>query len=229
MALEWGGIIADCACAKATASAGSLTPPPAFRYGTFLKFATSWQAVGARPNNLKIMKKFGFISYLLCLFLNIGCAQVPEERPQVENPAFDKKLVKLLQFSVPLIGVEELRNIQREVYIFDTREWREYEVSHIEGAKYLGYADFDAKRLQEIPKNAKIVLYCSVGYRSEKIGERLQKMDFENVYNLYGSIFEWANEGYPVVDAKGKTSNKMHTYNKSWSKWLNAEKITKIW
>ncbi len=184
---------------------------------------------GARPNNLNIMKKLGFISYLLCSFLNIGCAQVPKERPHLENPAFDKKLAKLLQFSVPLIGVQELHNIQREVYIFDTREWREYEVSHIEGARYLGYDDFDAKRLQDIPKNAKIVLYCSVGYRSEKIGEKVRKLGYEKVYNLYGSIFEWANEGYPVVDLKGNPSDKVHTYNKDWSKWLDAEKVTKTW
>jgi len=175
------------------------------------------------------MKQLGFFSFLLCWFFQIGCAQVPTDRPKLESPAFDRKLQQLLQFSVPLIGVQELRNIQAEVYIFDTREWQEYQVSHIEGARYLGYEKFDAQRLQEIPKGSKIVVYCSVGYRSEKIGEKLNKLGYEKVYNLYGSIFEWANQGYPVVNEQGKPIKKVHTYNKAWSKWLATDAAQKVW
>lgn len=175
------------------------------------------------------MKIFSYISFVMCLFLKIGCAQVPEHRPRLQNEAFDRKLTQLLQFSIPLIGVQELQNIRNEVYIFDTREWREYAVSNIEGARYLGYEDFDAQRLQDIPKDAKIVLYCSVGYRSEKIGEKLRKLGYQEVYNLYGSIFEWVNAGYVVVDAQKNPVKKVHTYNKAWSKWLQADKAEKIW
>ncbi|MFN7115926.1 MAG: rhodanese-like domain-containing protein [Saprospiraceae bacterium] len=176
-----------------------------------------------------MMKKLGFLSFLFCVFLNVGCAQAPEQRPKIGNKAFDKKLTQLLQFTVPLIGVQELRNIQDEVHIFDTRKKEEYAVSHIAGARYLGYEDFDEQRLQGISKDAKIVLYCSVGYRSEKIGEKLQKLGYKQVYNLYGSIFEWANQGYPVVDVQDKTVQKVHTYNKDWSKWVNDGAAQKIW
>lgn len=169
------------------------------------------------------------LSVMYIFFLQIGCTQTPTKRPSVQNPAFDQKLEQLLRFSVPLIGVEELKNIQREVHIFDTREWPEYEVSHIEGAEYLGYDHFDEKRLADIPKDARIVLYCSVGYRSEKTGEKLRKLGFSNVYNLYGSIFEWVNQGNEIVDASGKKTNRLHTYNKTWSQWVASEKATKIW
>jgi len=175
------------------------------------------------------MKKAGIISFVVSWIFQIGCTQTPANRPKIENPAFDQKLQHLLRFSVPLIGVQELRNIQSEVYIFDTRKQEEYAVSHIAGAKYAGYEDFDEQVLQGVPGDAKIVLYCSVGYRSEKIGEQLQKRGYENVYNLYGSIFEWANQGYPVVDAQGKPVKKVHTYNKAWSKWMEAPGIQKIW
>ncbi len=161
--------------------------------------------------------------------LQIGCAQIPADRPPLKNGQFDKKLTQMLRFSVPIIGVEELYNIQNEVHIFDTREWSEYQVSHIKGAQYLGYDQFDATRLQELPKDAKIVLYCSVGYRSEKIGERLQKMGYENVYNLYGSIFEWANQGKEMVDSKGQPTKQLHTYNKNWSRWVEPGKAEKTW
>lgn len=165
----------------------------------------------------------------IVLFINAGCAQKSDSPGLCLNPEFDQKVNNLIDFSVPTIGVKALKEIKNDIYLFDTRELSEYEVSHIEGAKFLGYKDFDPSRLNSIPKDAKIVLYCSVGYRSEKIGEQLQKLGYKDVSNLYGSIFEWVNQGNPVVDKNGNTSNQVHTYNKQWSKWVNGQKIEKIW
>lgn len=159
-----------------------------------------------------------------------ACGQPPPaDRPHLGSPKFDKKVESLLRFSVPLIGVKELNNIQSEVHIFDTRSEEEYSISHIPGASFLGYSSFDSKTIQDIPKTDTIVLYCSVGYRSEKIGERLQKMGYTQVFNLYGSIFEWANEGYPLVDEQGRPAKSIHTYNKNWSQWVEAENLEKTW
>ena len=145
------------------------------------------------------------------------------------NPEFDQKVKNTIEFTVPLIDVEELKDIQSEVYIFDTRKKEEYEISHIEGARYLGYKDFEITRLNGIPKDAQIVLYCSIGYRSEKIGEQLQQQGFTNVYNLYGSIFEWVNRGNKVVDKNGRPTQKVHTYNWIWGKWVDEKLAEKIW
>lgn len=166
---------------------------------------------------------------LFLLFPFLGCAQAPENRPVLIEKKFDKKLSGLLSFKVPLIGVDELKAKQNEVKIFDAREKEEYEVSHIPGAVFLGNDHFDEKSLQGISKNTPIVLYCSVGYRSEKIGERLQKLGFKNVKNLYGSIFEWINQGNAVVDKNGKSTRKIHTYDKNWSQWVAEGKAEKIW
>jgi rhodanese-related sulfurtransferase len=174
------------------------------------------------------------MKYLILLFatfivMNPSCAQPPANRPPVKNEEFDKELIRLLSFSVPTIGVQELRNIQNEVYIFDAREEEEYQASHIQGARYLGYKKFKKENLADVPKDAKVVLYCSVGYRSEKIGERLQKMGFIDVNNLYGSIFEWVNQGYPVVGPDGEPTRKVHTYNSKWSQWVDNEQAEKVW
>ena len=64
------------------------------------------------------------------------------------------------------------------------------------------------------------MVYCTVGYRSGKVVEQLRKAGYKNVYNLHGSIFEWVNEGNKVVNAKGVTTNRVHTYSKEWGKWL---------
>lgn len=134
------------------------------------------------------------------------------------NQDFDEMLQLLLSNSVPQITVDELE-YKDGVCLLDARELEEYEVSHIEGAQHIGYEKLNKEILKSIPKEQTIVLYCSVGYRSEKIGEQLQNMGYTKVYNLYGSIFEWVNQGNPVVNENGTTTS-VHTYNKRWSKWL---------
>jgi rhodanese-related sulfurtransferase len=158
-----------------------------------------------------------------------GCTQVPENRPSIGNPEFDQRLTQMLSFSVPVIGVQELRNIQEEVYIFDAREREEFEVSHIEGARFLGYNKLNKKALRDVPKDSTVIIYCSVGYRSEKVSEKLREQGFTKVYNLYGSIFEWVNQGYPVVNPEGKSTKQLHTYNKKWSKWVEENQAEKVW
>ncbi len=176
--------------------------------------------------------RFSWIAFWvfgILFFANAGCAQVPTNRPHIHNPAFDTKVSQTISFTVPLISVTDLKEELDSVYLFDAREKEEFEVSHIPGAIYLGYNDFDTLRLAKIPKDAKVVLYCSIGYRSEKIGEKLQKLGFSNVQNLYGSIFEWVNEGNKVVDKDGQLTRRVHTYNKAWSKWIDERKAEKVW
>lgn len=172
--------------------------------------------------NLKVL-------LLFFLLAPLACAQVPVDKPSVENQAFDNKISSLLSFSVPLITVDQLQKETEKVHLFDTRKKEEYEVSHIKGAQYLGYSDFDIARLGDLPKDSKIVVYCSIGYRSEKIGEKLMAKGYTNVHNLYGSLFEWANQNYPFVNSSGIPTKKIHTYNKRWGKWVDAEGLEKVW
>jgi 3-mercaptopyruvate sulfurtransferase SseA len=73
--------------------------------------------------------------------------------------------------------------------------------------------------------SATIVLYCSVGMRSEKIGKKLLEAGYKNVYNLYGSLFEWVNQGKPVYKKNGVQTSEIHTYSESWSRWLSRGTI----
>lgn len=174
---------------------------------------------------MKIFK----ILFLFIFISAIGCAQVPQDRPHLENEQFDETVTGLLNFSVPVISVQELKKNKSEYIILDAREKEEFDISHIQDAKYIGYKKFDKKTMAEIPKDAKIVLYCSVGYRSEKIGKKLQKMGYTDVQNLFGSIFEWVNQGYTVVDNLNHPVFKVHTYNKKWSQWVDENKAVKIY
>jgi rhodanese-related sulfurtransferase len=110
--------------------------------------------------------------------------------------------------------------------ILKTREKNEFLVSHISGAQCVGYESFNMKKVKNIPKDAQIIIYCSLGVRSEKVGEKMIEEGYTNVYNLSGGIFEWVFRELPIVDDKGKRTLKVHTYNEEWSRWLLKGEIT---
>jgi rhodanese-related sulfurtransferase len=139
---------------------------------------------------------------------------------QVQSSAYDLTLKTLLSHSVPEVSVSQVKEMPN-VLLLDAREWNEFKVSHIKNARHVGYDHFDIDKLQSINKKQKIVVYCSVGYRSEKISEKLKKEGFADVSNLYGGIFEWVNQGNAVVDEKGEVTENIHAYSKTWGVWLN--------
>ena len=121
-----------------------------------------------------------------------------------------------------------MKQINGDVVILDAREEDEYQVSHIEGAKFIGFNTFSSETVRaEIPeKETPIIVYCSLGIRSEEIGEKLKKAGFTNVQNLYGGIFEWSNNEYPVINEQEKETDSIHVFSKAWGKWLlKGEKV----
>ena len=131
-----------------------------------------------------------------------------------------------LDKTVPFIKAKELRENNQNYTILDIRELKEYNVSHIKNAISTSFNYFNIKMIKhKIDKNTPIVVYCSIGYRSEKVGEKLLNEGF-TVYNLYGGIFNWKNSNNPVVDNNEIATQKVHCFNQEWSKWLlKGEKI----
>ena len=107
-----------------------------------------------------------------------------------------------------------------KIVLLDTRTKAEFAISHIHGAQFVNYDSYSSENFKMIPKGAKIIVYCSVGYRSERVGEELLALGYKNVFNIYGGIFEWKNKGYKVVNKFNRSTDSVHTYNQSWSKWL---------
>ena len=136
---------------------------------------------------------------------------------------FDKLLHKWNTRNVPYISVETLKMTKEKTIILDAREESEFNVSHLKNAICVGYNSFDLKEtIAKLPKDKteKIVVYCSLGIRSETIAHKLIQAGYTNVFNLYGGIFEWKNKDFQVVDATGNETENVHAFNKSWSKWL---------
>lgn len=170
-----------------------------------------------------IVRYFSFS--LLLSFFNFSILFAQQNSPRIEKKSYDKMLQKLLDHTVPEVSISEVAQLDKRVVFLDTREAAEFEVSHIESARFVGYDKFDMASVKDIPKDSKIVVYCSVGYRSEKISERLLQAGFKDVSNLYGGIFEWKNQDQEVVNDKGVTE-KVHAYDRLWGFWLKeGEKV----
>jgi rhodanese-related sulfurtransferase len=126
--------------------------------------------------------------------------------------------------SIPYISSKKLTKTQNNTAILflDTREKKEYDVSHIKGATHVGYKTFDLAIISETikDKDSPIIVYCSLGVRSEEIGEKLQKAGYTNIKNLYGGIFDWKNNGLPLVNNQQKETDSVHIYAEEWGEWL---------
>jgi rhodanese-related sulfurtransferase len=158
-----------------------------------------------------------FPAYFLLFFLSMSTAFC-------QSLAYKTMLSGIYDNDFPLVYLEQKDVIEKAV-LLDTREKEEFEVSHLQGARWVGYETFSLSSVSNIPKDKLIVVYCSVGARSQDIGKKLIDAGYQNVYNLYGGIFHWINEELPVYKGQNKT-NMIHTYNRTWSIWVNkGEKV----
>jgi rhodanese-related sulfurtransferase len=123
-----------------------------------------------------------------------------------------------IEFKVPVISCQQLRKLQvngrQKLAILDARSKKAFNISHIEEARRVGFDDFSSEKVWFVDKNTIVVIYCSLGEKSEKIALELQKMGFNNIQNLYGSIIEWVNQDLPVVDKKGEATKKVYLMSK---------------
>lgn len=84
--------------------------------------------------------------------------------------------------------LEEFIKHQRGL-IIDVRSNQEYEEGHINGAINIPvYNIVNEINKIERDKERVIILYCSSGTRSKKAKTELEKLGYENVYNLKGGI-----------------------------------------
>lgn len=167
--------------------------------------------------------------FLLALLLSNCARPVPTNRPKLSNQLFDKTLTKILPFKTKLVSVEEVYQNLGEVPIFDVRSWEEYTVSHLPTAVWMPYPDVAPDLIRSLAPTDTIILYCTVGYRSDRLGDKLQRMGYSQVYNIYGSIFAWADRDLPLVDSAGLPTNRIHTFNKRWSRWVANDSLQTQW
>lgn len=173
--------------------------------------------------NTTFVSLLGYIMKLIkipLIFNFLYCSLLPAS--MLSQSAIDRALKNWNKESIPYIHPENLPMRDSVMYL-DTREKEEFEVSHLKNALWVGYKDFNADEvLRKIPKKSQsIVVYCSIGVRSENIGEKLKDLGYSKVLNLYGGIFEWKNQGGQVYNNRNKATDSIHAFSKHWGKLLH--------
>lgn len=124
----------------------------------------------------------------------------------------------LLLGILPLVGksMPQWDGHKTPLYWLDVRELAEYQVSHLPKARWVGSRDFRLETLSDIPKDAPIVVYCSVGIRSQRAGQEMLAAGYTQVWNLNGGIFKWLADGHVVVDMQAQSTQNVHPYDALW-------------
>lgn len=177
----------------------------------------------------------GFMQRITVFLVGLGvlmvyaCRLAGQEVPprlRTGYGALDERLSRMVTADSSAINPEEAAAIEGAIYL-DAREAEEYAVSHLPGAVHLGFDRPDYSVVEPLDRDTPLIVYCTIGYRSERTAEDLRSRGFNRVYNLYGSIYAWILDGRPLTDAEGVT-HRVHTYNRKWGDYLPDGIVTKI-
>jgi rhodanese-related sulfurtransferase len=152
-------------------------------------------------------------------------AETVDAAAQAET--WDELMQVLYDNTVPLIEPEEALDYiaQQDPVILDIRSVEEQKISIIGGSRPLDYDSFTLDQVPDIPKERPILVYCALGYRSEKIGQQLLEAGYSQVYNLKGGIIHWKNQDLTIQDPNGALTSRVHGVDPTWGRWLTNGEV----
>ena len=160
----------------------------------------------------------GLIPVIILIILGCNTSDPADWNELLED--IHHKYPNVRQLSTDALAIWLASSEKQLPLLLDIRSQEEYNVSHLKNARLVNCPSNFHSILGDLPKTTPIVAYCSVGYRSSYMVQKLQDLGYTNVYNLKGSIFVWANEGREVVGRKGPVTA-VHPYNQIWGRFLN--------
>jgi rhodanese-related sulfurtransferase len=107
-------------------------------------------------------------------------------------------LVDEARSRVPEVTVKDVRTMQEAgtpVVLLDVRDQAEVNLGMIPGALHISRGTLEGKIERAVPRDARLVLYCSSGNRSLLAGDMLRQMGYGHVSSLAGGIRAWVEQG----------------------------------
>jgi len=100
--------------------------------------------------------------------------------------------------NISAVQAREMIEKDPQLYLLDVRTFQEYSEIRLEGATLIPI-DQLLRRIEELPKDRPMLVYCAVGSRSSQVVNYLAKIGYGPVYNLNGGIWSWQLRNYPVL------------------------------
>jgi len=171
-----------------------------------------------RPDNIVIVsiayKEFDmkknklFITIITLIFITIfslsailnQCGTAPTEIKNIEDSANyteeETGISEIIQISAEEVYV--IITEEKDFLILDVRTIEEYSEGHIEGSKLIPVSELGS-RLNELPQDKPIIVYCRSGNRSNTAANILIENGFKKIYDMGGGILEWKKNSFPLA------------------------------
>jgi len=94
--------------------------------------------------------------------------------------------------------VYEIINSDQDYMTLDVRTLDEFNEGHLEDAVHIPVDELE-DRLDELPQDKPIIVYCKSGIRSSTAANILVDNGFTMVFDMGEGILDWIDKGYPVV------------------------------
>lgn len=129
----------------------------------------------------------------LVLFVLITLFSIPSlQAEEYTNLTFIQDFLDFAEYAEGTISTEQLSSIDSsEIVYIDARNQGQYNEGHIPGAINIDWRE-TLKRMDEIPKDKTVVLYCETGILSSKAHFMLRLAGYENVKVLWGGYIVWS-------------------------------------
>jgi rhodanese-related sulfurtransferase len=135
--------------------------------------------------------KNGFLLLALPLII-ISCSQSKTEENTILVP---EKIENQIQ-NVDAVTFKRLVEAGNGT-VLDVRTIGEVAEGHLPNAFVADIYQRDfVEKINQLPKDKEIYVYCTVGARSSQAAQILVSNGFKNVYNLNGGIIAWSRSGF---------------------------------
>lgn len=163
------------------------------------------------------MKQITAILIFVLFLSSCGNSQQEQKQDQQQSEAFLK--------NVDATEFKKLVDAGNGITL-DVRTPEEVAEGYINNASTINYYDADfVDKINLIPKDKEIYVYCKSGGRSSEAAEILQKNGFAKVYNLSNGIIDWEENGFPLVKTEIVKDEKIQEISlKDFEALLNTDK-----
>jgi len=100
--------------------------------------------------------------------------------------------------TIPAAKLSELLS-NPNARLIDVRDHHEWVGGHIEGSRSLPLEQLRADPERELPRDAALIFICAKGSRSLTAAKLVERLGFQNIYNVDGGTAAWARAGLPLV------------------------------
>ncbi len=134
------------------------------------------------------MKKLIAILILFTLFSGCTGLQSLAISPALECGIYD-------------INVDEAKALvdSGEIFILDVRTASEYDAGHLFNSTLIPVSEL-SNRLDEVPKDKPLLVYCKTGRHSTTAADILEENGFCVIYDVDGGFRDWQAADYPYEE-----------------------------